>query len=317
MGTVEKFIGDAVMAVFGVPQLHEDDALRAVRAALEMQAALHVLNEELHGRWNVELSVRIGVNSGEVVAGDAAGGQVLATGDAVNTAARLEQAAQPGEVLIGEQTHKLVRHTVTAEPSQPIAAKGKSQPLVAWRLRAVELGSDPLARQLDQPIVGRHRELRLLTDAAERVTADRSCALVTVLGTPGVGKSRLVHEFLQRVRGGESGRRVIRGRCLSYGEAVTYWPLLEALREAADIEPSDDEAVTRQKPIGPGARGRPGRGGGGPRVGCHRPGAGFRRRRRGGGGDLLGGAPAAGGDGRRTSASCGVRRHPVGDAHLP
>src|SRR5438034_6853136 len=119
-GTVEKYIGDAVMAVFGIPQLHEDDALRAVRAAFDMQAALETLNRDIGARWGVELAIRTGINTGEVVAGDATSGQALATGDVVNTAARLEQAARAGQVLIGTETHRLVRQAVTAERAEPL-----------------------------------------------------------------------------------------------------------------------------------------------------------------------------------------------------
>src|SRR5438093_6375702 len=129
-GTVEKFIGDAVMAVFGVPAVHEDDALRAVRAADELRAGLGELNDELEHSYGTRLELRMGVNTGEVVTGTE---ERLATGDAVNVAARLEQAAEPGEVLLGEETHRLVRGSIDCEPVEPVAAKGKSEPLVAYR----------------------------------------------------------------------------------------------------------------------------------------------------------------------------------------
>src|SRR6266571_9526319 len=133
-GTTEKFIGDAIMAVFGIPRLHEDDALRAVRAAVEMRERLAALNEELERDRGVRLAVRIGVNTGEVVAGDASAGQKLVTGDAVNVAARLEQAAQPGEILIGADTRGLVREAVRVEAVAPLRLKGKTEPVPAWRL---------------------------------------------------------------------------------------------------------------------------------------------------------------------------------------
>ncbi|MDP9273383.1 MAG: AAA family ATPase [Chloroflexota bacterium] len=235
-GTVEKFIGDAVMAVFGIPQLHEDDALRAVRAAFDMQAALETLNRDIGARWGVELAIRTGINTGEVVAGDATVGQTLATGDVVNTAARLEQAAQAGQILIGPETQRLVRNAVVLEEAPPMELKGKAAPVAAWRVTSVDPIKGGQERRMDSPMVGRDRQLRQLTDAAERTRVDRAPELVTVLGLAGVGKSRLVHEFLGQVRGEAT---VIRGRCLPYGDAITYWPLSEAIRAAAGIEPDD------------------------------------------------------------------------------
>jgi class 3 adenylate cyclase/tetratricopeptide (TPR) repeat protein len=232
-GTVEKFIGDAVMAVFGVPAIHEDDALRAVRAAAEMREALEVLNKELERDHGVSLAARIGVNTGEVVAGDQS--DTLVTGDAVNVAARLEQAADPGTVLIGEETLRLVRDAVVAEPVPPLEVKGKSEPLAAFRLVEVTAGVAGLARRLDSPMVGRERELARLTHAFEAAVADRSCQLFTVLGTPGVGKSRLVEEFL----GSLGAATVLRGRCLPYGEGITFFPVGEVVKEAAGLEDFD------------------------------------------------------------------------------
>jgi class 3 adenylate cyclase/tetratricopeptide (TPR) repeat protein len=232
-GTVEKFIGDAVMAVFGIPQLHEDDALRAVRAAFEMLQALEVLNRDLRERWGVEIAIRTGINTGEVVAGDATTQQTLATGDVVNTAARLEQAAGAGEVLVGPETYRLVRHAVTAGEPQPLELKGKADAVHARKILSVDLSMGAQARRMDSPMVGRDRQLRRLADAAERARDDRAPQLVTVLGLAGVGKSRLVHEFLAGIRGEAT---VIRGRCLSYGDGITYWPLSEALRPLAGID---------------------------------------------------------------------------------
>ncbi|MGZ8653027.1 MAG: adenylate/guanylate cyclase domain-containing protein, partial [Actinomycetota bacterium] len=156
-GTVEKYIGDAVMAVFGVPQVHEDDALRAVRAASEMRAALAELNPELDRDHGMTLACRIGVNTGDVVAG--VGDQKIVTGDAVNVAARLEQAASPGEILLGERTFSLVRDAVFAEPVADLSLKGKTDPVPAHRLIEVTPGAAGFARHLDAPIVGREREL--------------------------------------------------------------------------------------------------------------------------------------------------------------
>src|SRR5947209_829723 len=175
-GTVEKFIGDAVMAVFGLPQAHEDDALRAIRAALEMQSAVGRLNASLVGRDVPELQIRIGINTGEVVTGDDV--STLATGDAVNTAKRLEQAAEGGEILIGAMTERLVRHAARLEPIAPVDAKGKTNPVEAWRVHLV-LGEEAVLYP-EPGFVGRERELELLEEAWERVRAEQCCRLVTI-----------------------------------------------------------------------------------------------------------------------------------------
>jgi class 3 adenylate cyclase len=221
-GTVEKFIGDAVMAVFGVPTVHEDDALRALRAAEELRDGLSGLNEELERVYGTRLELRMGVNTGEVVTGTE---ERIATGDAVNIAARLEQAARPDEVLVGEETLRLVRGDVEVEPVEPVAAKGKAEPLRAYRLLAVK----PVltTRPDGAPMVGRERQRKLLEDAFANVVGERSCQLFTVLGAAGVGKSRLVAEFLRSLE----GATVTRGRCLSYGEGIGYWPVTEVVKQ--------------------------------------------------------------------------------------
>jgi class 3 adenylate cyclase len=226
-GTVEKFIGDAVMAVFGVPAVHEDDALRAVRAADELRGGLDELNDELEQSYGTRLELRMGVNTGEVVTGTE---ERLATGDAVNVAARLEQAAQPGEVLLGEETYRLVRDGVEAEPAAPLAAKGKAEPLTAYRLVSVQ--AEAPARRDAAPMVGRERQRSLLENTFSAVTDERACHLVTVLGTAGVGKSRLVYEFLN----GIEGATVVRGRCLSYGDGISYWPVTEVVKQLVPDE---------------------------------------------------------------------------------
>ena len=195
-GTVEKFIGDAVMAVFGIPVVHEDDALRAVRAAADMRSALVELNEELERDWGVRIESRIGVNTGEVVAGE---GDSLATGDAVNVAARLEQGAAPGETLLGESTQRLVRDSVETEPLEPLVAKGKSEPVRAFRLVGLVEGAEFITRHLDSPLVGRENELTQLQRAFDHAVSDRVAYQFTLLGPAGIGKSRLVRELYDRV----------------------------------------------------------------------------------------------------------------------
>jgi class 3 adenylate cyclase len=222
-GTVEKFIGDAVMAVFGVPLVHEDDALRAVRAAADLRAELPELNAELHRDFGASLQLRTGINTGEAVT---ALDEWLAVGDAVNVAARLEQSAGPGEILLGADTVSLVRDAVSAQRLEPLTLKGKSGPVAAYRLAEVlvEAGSPP--RRLDTPMVGRAHQLRLLEDVFAGVVRDRTSGLFTLLGTAGVGKSRLCAEFASRV-----DATLVCGRCLSYGEGITYWPVAEVLRQ--------------------------------------------------------------------------------------
>ena len=217
-GSVEKFIGDAVMAVFGVPVVHEDDALRACRAAVEMRDALPELG----------VAGRIGVNTGEVVTGTE---ERLATGDAVNVAARLEQAAEPGEVLIGEETMRLVRAAVSVGEEWRLDLKGKADPVGAHPL--LGMTGEP-ERSFSTPMIGRERELQALRDAFARAEADRSCQLFTILGSAGVGKSRLAAEFLAGL-----DARVVRGRCLSYGEGITYWPVVEIVKQFATLPEGD------------------------------------------------------------------------------
>ena len=243
-GTVEKFIGDAVMAVFGVPNVHEDDALRAVRAAADMQGALAAANDDFDRDFGVRIQARIGVNTGEVIAGDASSEQSFVSGDAVNTAARLEQAAEPGEVLLGEATYRLVRAAVIAQELPPLSVKGKAQPLPAYRLVVVEAAGQMLPRRFDAPLVGRDAELRTLLDAFDGVVSAKTCRIVTVVGDAGLGKSRLAHELATRIGG---TARVLRGRCLPYGEGITFFPLTEVLQDAAGIAADDPPGVAQGK----------------------------------------------------------------------
>ncbi|MCX4993671.1 adenylate/guanylate cyclase domain-containing protein [Streptomyces sp. NBC_00568] len=235
-GTVEKFIGDAVMAVFGVPVTHEDDARRAVAAALDMIDALEGLNNELTAAFGLRLDVRIGVNSGEVVAtSDASARQVLVSGEVVNVAARLEQNATAGQILIGPETLRAVGPAAVVEEVGPLTLKGKTQPVTAYRLLAVQDDDPELLRRFDIPFVGRETELAELGLVLDRVTEGRGCHLVNLYGEAGIGKTRLVREWLHRLGqpSQNQGRAAViygMGRCRPYGEVGSLAPLADALR---------------------------------------------------------------------------------------
>ncbi len=225
-GRVEKFIGDAVSAVFGLPVSHEDDALRAVRAGMEMQERLGALNTGSP----IPLSARVGITTGEVLV---PGGGAPLIGDAMNTASRLQSTAEPGSVVIGEPTWRLVRDDVVAEPVELLVLKGKTEPVLAYRVITVASLSPLRTRRLDTPMVGRRREASLLEDAFDRAASNRACILSTVLGPAGAGKSRLVEEFLGAHL--DSDVEILRGRCLAYGEGITWYPVIEALRGALGL----------------------------------------------------------------------------------
>jgi len=242
-GTVGKFIGDAIMAVFGTPVLHEDDALRAVRAAVEMRDALVSLNEELERSFGVRIDVRIGVNTGEAIVGDPRRSDTMVTGDTVNTAERFESSAGPGEIVIGEATHRLTRHAITSEELPLLTLKGKAHPQRGYRVVDIVAGPAP-SRPGRAPFVGREPERVLLRDALSRSVRERSCHLFTVLGPPGVGKSRFVAEVIRRI---EPTMTVLRGACLPYGKEITFWPVFEAIREAVDATQGDRPEVVRPR----------------------------------------------------------------------
>lgn len=223
-GTVQKYAGDAVMAVFGIPRVHEDDALRAVRAAVEIRRRMLSVSQET----SFDLRFRTGVNTGLVFTDE---GKSLALGDAVNVAARLEQAAQPGEILIGGETLALVRDAVQAEPVAPLSLKGKSEPFLAYRLVSVDPDAPGRARRVDVPLIGREHELTVVRAAWDRALSQGDCRLMTIVGEAGVGKSRLVAEFLA---GLDSDVTVLTGRCLPYGEGITFLPLIDALAPVSD-----------------------------------------------------------------------------------
>jgi class 3 adenylate cyclase/tetratricopeptide (TPR) repeat protein len=229
-GIVEKFAGDAVMAAFGIPQAHEDDAERAILAGL---AILEAVDE-------LELQARIGVESGEVVADESE--STFATGEAVTLAARLQQAAEPGQLLIGPSAHRFTLGRIEVEDAGPMDFKGLVEPVWVWRALAAS-GNGTRPQALQAPLVGRDAELELLTNTYERALRDRRAHLFTIYGEPGVGKSRLGREFLESLE----GATVLSGRCLPYGEGVTYWPLAEMVKGAAGIADDDPLDVAIEK----------------------------------------------------------------------
>jgi class 3 adenylate cyclase len=239
---IEKYIGDAIVAVFGLPRVREDDALRAVRAAIEMRSALAGLNHELEAGWHVRLENRTGVNTGEVVAGEVHAGQHLVTGDVMNTAARLEQNAPTDQILISGSTLRLVRDAVDVEEVEPLELKGKAERTPAYRLLGVS-SQEGVARRTDTPMVGRTDEMDLVVTAMERAFDEGRPELVTILGPAGVGKSRFLQEVVTR-----AGDRAtsLRGRCLSYGEGITFWPLGEMIREATGTTGDSHDAAKTQ-----------------------------------------------------------------------
>jgi class 3 adenylate cyclase len=241
-GTVVKYIGDAVMAVFGLPVAHEDDAMRAVRAAFEVQQAIGRLNPELSVSYGVTIAARMGVHTGEI-AGEGPVDENLVFGDTANTAARLEQNAGPGEVLISRATHGLVRDQVVVEQLPAMAVKGKAEPVSTLRLISVP----PVRSAHDQvrpPMVGRDAELAELIDRFHLSLADDGFDAVSIVGEAGVGKSRLLAAFTEAVA---DEATVLSGRCLPYGEGITYWPVLEIIQQAAGIEHDDASVVAIEK----------------------------------------------------------------------
>jgi class 3 adenylate cyclase len=243
-GVVEKFVGDAVMAVFGAPTAHGDDPERAVRAALAVRDAVVALNAE---QPELELRIRGAVNTGEAVVtltARPALGEAMVAGDVVNTASRLQQHAPVGEIIVGEETYRATRSAIEYKPIEAVTAKGKTAPIEAWRAIAPTTASGE--RDLSStPFVGRAREVGLLDATWERVELERRPHLITVLGPPGVGKSRLAAEFTERVAA--RGGRVIRGRCLPYRERSAYGAFAMQIKELAGIFDSDDVGVATGK----------------------------------------------------------------------
>ena len=237
-GSIEKFVGDAIMAVFGVPLTHEDDAVRAVRAGRRMLAKLALWNESRGP--SEQLEIRVGINTGEVLAAATPGADLLVTGNAVSLASRLQEAAEPGAIVVGEATSRLVGRIFDLRPLDPLALKGRTERVSAWVVLGEREGPEaPAQGGLSAPMVGRERELEVLRSILDRVEAERAPHLITVTGDPGVGKSRLAEEFIALL---DERATLMVGRCLAYGEGVTLRPLAEMLMAEAAIlsnDPSD------------------------------------------------------------------------------
>ncbi|HEX8123285.1 MAG TPA: adenylate/guanylate cyclase domain-containing protein [Solirubrobacteraceae bacterium] len=242
-GTVAKFIGDAVMAVWGIPAVSEDDAVRGVRAAEGMRRALAALNDDLDERWGVRIDLRTGVNTGEVVVDPAKSADLL-VGDTVNVAARLEQAAAAGEVLVGSETYRLVRDDARLEPVAPLTLKGKGRPVAAFRLLDGRCPDGGREARMTAPLVGRERELARLRAALDSATAASETRVVTLIGSPGVGKTRLVQDFADEL--GESAT-VVTGHCEATGEGLTFLPVAEVVRSGAGIHEGDSAESATHK----------------------------------------------------------------------
>lgn len=238
---LEKYIGDAIVAVFGLPVQREDDALRAIRAAWEMRDVLRQVGPELQETFGVTVRARVGVETGEVSGGAAAPGQRLVTGDAVNTAARLQGVAGPDEIVIGPRAESLLRDHVTATPMGPIALKGKSDLVRPWRVDGI---ADRRGDPRGGAFVGRAAELGQLVGAFRAVTTTATPRLLLLVGDAGMGKSRLVGQALQRI---VPDATILRGHCVSYGAGITWWPIAEIVREAAGIGDHDPEPVVRER----------------------------------------------------------------------
>jgi len=243
-GTVEKFIGDAVMAVWGAPTAHEDDAERAVRAAMELTAAVAALGDEQH-----PIQARAGVLTGEAAVTLGATDQGIVAGDMVNTASRLQSAAAPGTVLVGEATFRAASTAIAFEPAGEQALKGKTSPIPAWRAIAVvaRRGGSGRSALLEPPFVGREDELRLLKDLFDATAREQKSRLVTVIGQAGIGKSRLAWEFEKYLDGVVDTAYWHEGRSPSYGEGISYWALAEMVRRRAGIAEGEDDATVRRR----------------------------------------------------------------------
>jgi class 3 adenylate cyclase/predicted ATPase len=237
-GTIDKFIGDNVMGVFGAPVTHEDDPERAVRAGLAMQAAMEEANRQSQSSQGVSFSLRIGINSGEVMAG-AVGDRYTVMGDAVNVAARLQAAARPDTVTVGESTYRASREAISYERLEPLRLKGKEEPVPAWEATATLAEPRHGAARTATPLIGREEEAELLVSLVERVQREGRPHLVTVIGQAGVGKSRLLRELMSTLTSDGETPTIRRGQCPPYGAGIAYWGLVEVMREEFEILDTD------------------------------------------------------------------------------
>src|SRR3954449_942856 len=246
-GTVDKYIGDNVMAVFGAPVAHEDDPERAVRAGLAMQAAMDEINKGIESATGVRFSLRVGINSGEVLAGQVGDGYTV-IGDAVNVASRLQSAAKPGSVTVGETTHRLTRGPVEYDELEPLTLKGKAEPVPAWEaVRLLVSGTAARGTRTGAPLIGREDESSLLLSLFDRVVREGRPHLVTVIGQAGVGKTRLLREFATQLAGREQQAAFRVGHCPAYGAGLAYWALGEIIRGQFEIVDTDDSQLAWAK----------------------------------------------------------------------
>jgi class 3 adenylate cyclase/tetratricopeptide (TPR) repeat protein len=245
-GTVEKFIGDAVMAVWGAPVAMEDDAERAVRAAIDLTAAVAALGQEM---GSSELRARVGVLTGEAAVTIGASSEGMVAGDLVNTASRIQAVAEPGSVLVGESTKHTTEEAVVYEDAGARELKGKSEPVQLWRaVRVISgIGGAQRSAGLEAPFVGRDRELRVIKELFHASAGESRAQLASVMGVAGTGKSRLSWEFFKYIDGLAGSVRWHRGRCLPYGEGVTYWALAEMVRTRASIAEGEEPASQLEK----------------------------------------------------------------------
>jgi class 3 adenylate cyclase/tetratricopeptide (TPR) repeat protein len=244
-GRVDKYIGDNVMAVFGAPVAHEDDPERAVRAGLAMQLAMDEINERIAGTTGTNFALRVGINSGEVLAGSIGGGYTV-IGDAVNVASRLQSAARPGSVTIGEITHRLTRDTIEYTELEPLTLKGKAEPVPAWEAVRIA-GQAGRGARPTTPLIGRKDESQLLRSLFDRVQREERPHMVTVIGQAGVGKTRLLRELSSEVCVGPDSPSVRLGHCPAYGASLAYWALAEVVRSEFQIVDTDDSELAWSK----------------------------------------------------------------------
>ena len=246
-GRVDKYIGDNVMAVFGAPVAHEDDPERAVRAGLAMQGAMEQINDWMSDSADVSFSLRVGINSGEVLAGQVGSGEYTVMGDPVNVAARLQAASKPGSVTVGEITHRLTRGAIEYSELEPLQLKGKSEPVPAWEAVTVKVATPTRLARAETPLIGRADESSVLLSLFERVVREGRPHLVTVIGQAGVGKSRLLRELADSVADDRDGPVLRLGHCPAYGAGLAYWALGEVIKAQFEIVDTDDSELAWSK----------------------------------------------------------------------